>query len=52
MRTKVAVATVHGKAYFHIVKLLKENNVPFFSLISSEPIPVEVSSYNNAKREI
>jgi hypothetical protein len=42
MREKVAVVTVHGKTYFHIVKLLKENNVPFFSLIPNEPIPTEV----------
>jgi hypothetical protein len=33
---------VQGKAYFHIIKLLKENNVPFFSLIPNEPIPAEV----------
>jgi len=28
MSVKVAVATVQGKAYFYIVKLLKENNNP------------------------
>ncbi|XHH07882.1 MAG: hypothetical protein ACFCUE_09915 [Candidatus Bathyarchaeia archaeon] len=42
MRAKVAVATLQGKAYFHIVNLLRENNIPFFSLIPSDPIPVEV----------
>jgi hypothetical protein len=41
MKAKVAVATVQGKAYFHIVSLLKENNTPFFSLIPGEPIPAE-----------
>ncbi|MDR2707781.1 MAG: hypothetical protein LBB87_03425 [Nitrososphaerota archaeon] len=42
MRVKVAVATVQGKAYFHIVKLLKEHNTPFYSLKPNEPIPAEV----------
>jgi len=42
MSVKVAVATVQGKAYFHIVKLLKENNVPFFSLIPDDPVPAQV----------
>ncbi len=42
MRAKVAVATVQGKAYFHIVNLLKDNNIPFFSLKPGDPIPVEV----------
>jgi hypothetical protein len=42
MRAKVAVATVNGKAYFHIVNMLKDSNVPFFSLIPSEPISAEV----------
>lgn len=42
MKAKVAVVTVNGKAYFNIVSMLKENNVPFFSLIPKEPIPAEV----------
>jgi hypothetical protein len=42
MKAKVAVATVQGKAYFHVVNMLKENNVPFFSLIPGEPVPAEV----------
>jgi len=42
MRIKVAVATVQGRAYFHIVNLLKENNIPFFSLIPGNVIPTEV----------
>ncbi|MCL2642594.1 MAG: hypothetical protein FWD52_03660 [Candidatus Bathyarchaeota archaeon] len=41
MRVKVAVVTVQGKAYFHIVNLLKDNNIPFFSLIPGDSIPVE-----------
>ena len=42
MRVETAVVTVQGKAYFHIVNLLKTNDIPFFSLIPSEPIPTEV----------
>jgi len=42
MRIKVAVATVQGKAYFHIVNMLKENDIPFFSLIPGNVIPTEV----------
>ncbi len=41
MKAKVAVVTVNGKAYFHIVSMLKEHNIPFFSLIPSKPIPTE-----------
>jgi hypothetical protein len=42
MSVKIAVITVQGKAYFHIVNLLKENNMSFFSLIPNEAIPAEV----------
>jgi hypothetical protein len=42
MKAKVAVVTVNGKAYFHLVNMLKENNVPFFSLAPGEPVPAEV----------
>ncbi len=42
MKAKVAVVTVNGKAYFHLVSMLKENNVPFFTLITGEPVPAEV----------
>jgi len=42
MRVKVAVVTVQGRAYFHIVGLLKENGIPFFSLIPGYVIPAEV----------
>jgi hypothetical protein len=42
MSVKIAVTTVQGKAYFHIVNLLKENNMLFFSLMPHDPIPAEV----------
>lgn len=39
---KVAVATVDGKAYFLIVNELRENNVPFVSLVPGEIVPTKV----------
>ena len=42
MKEKVAVATVDGKAYFLIVKALKEQNIPFISIIPGEPILTRV----------
>jgi ABC-type sugar transport system ATPase subunit len=42
MKTKIAVATVSGKAYFLIVSELKRKNVPFLSLTPFEPVPIEV----------
>jgi len=42
MKAKIAVATVSGKAYYLIVSELKKKNVPFFSLIPNERIPIEV----------
>ena len=41
MSVKVAVVTVQGRAYFHITHLLKENGIPFFSLLPGDSIPVE-----------
>jgi hypothetical protein len=41
MKSKVAVATVRGKAYYLIVNELKERGIPFLSLIPGEPIPPE-----------
>lgn len=42
LREKVAVATVEGKAYFLIVNWLREQNIPFTSLVPGEPVPAEV----------
>ncbi len=39
MKDKVAVATVEGKAYFLLVNALREQNVPFVSVIPGESIP-------------
>ena len=42
MKEKVAVATVQGKAYFLIVNALREQNIPFVSLIPNESVPSRV----------
>jgi hypothetical protein len=39
---KVAVATVEGKAYFLIVNWLREQNIPFISLVPGDFVPAEV----------
>jgi hypothetical protein len=51
MKEKIAVATVSGKAYYLIVNELKRKNLPFLSLIPSEPIPVEVKVVITTREE-
>ncbi len=42
MKEKVAVATVQGKAYFLIVNKLKEQDIPFISLVPGESVPAKI----------
>ena len=42
LKEKVAVATVVGKAYFHIVNQLREQGIPFVSLFPGDSAPAEV----------
>ena len=42
MKEKVAVATVQGKPYFLIVNKLKEQDIPFISLIPGQPVPAKL----------
>ena len=51
MKEKIAVATVSGKAYYLIVNELKRRNMPFLSLIPTEPIPVEIKVVITTKEE-
>jgi len=51
MKAKVAVATVQGKAYFLIVKKLKEKNIPFISLVPGETVPTEVKVVITTEQE-
>ena len=41
MKKRIAVATVQGKAYFLIVKKLKEKEISFLSLIPGETVPTD-----------
>ena len=51
MKEKVAVATVKGKAYFLIVNDLREQHIPFVSLIPGEALPSEVKVVITTERE-
>jgi hypothetical protein len=42
MKEKVAVATVHGAAYFHIVNALREQNIPFTSIVPGEAVAPKI----------
>ena len=42
MIEKVAIATVQGKTYYLIVNKLKEQNVPFISLVPGESVPAKI----------
>lgn len=42
MKSRVAVATVQGKAYFLVVNELKRRNILFISLIPGDAIPIEI----------
>ncbi len=43
MKEKVAVATVQGKAYFLIVNQLKEQDIPFISLVPGQSVPAKIT---------
>ena len=51
MKTKVAVATVSGKAYFLIVNGLRERNMAFLSLIPGDSVPTEVKVVITTEKE-
>ena len=51
MKEKVAVATVDGKAYFLIVNELKEQNLPFISIVPGETAPAEVKVVITTEKE-
>jgi hypothetical protein len=51
MKEKVAVATVQGKAYFLIVNMLKEQHIPFISIIPGNPIFTRVKLVITTEKE-
>jgi len=42
MRSKIAIATVSGKAYYLLVKELNKRKIPFLSLIPGETVPTSI----------
>lgn len=42
MKAKIAVATVHGRAYYELVKELKRQGLPFLSLKPWDPVPLDI----------
>jgi hypothetical protein len=51
MREKVAVVTVQGKPYFLIVNQLREQNIPFISIVPGEPVPPKVKLVITTEQE-
>jgi hypothetical protein len=51
MIEKVAVATVQGKTYFLIVNKLKEQKIPFISLVPGESVPAKILMVITTERE-
>jgi hypothetical protein len=51
MNEKVAVATVQGKAYFLIVNMLREQNIPFTSLVPGEAVTPKVKLVITTQQE-
>ena len=42
MKTKIAVATVHGRAYYELVTELQKKRLPFLSLKPWDPVPLDI----------
>jgi len=51
MTEKVAVATVQGRAYFLIVNALREQNIPFISVVPGETAPSRVNLMITTEKE-
>jgi len=51
MKEKVAVATVQGKAYFLIVNKLREQNIPFISLVPGQSVPAKMTLVITTEQE-
>jgi hypothetical protein len=51
MKTKIAVATVSGRAYYELVNELKRKRLAFQSLKPCEPIPLYIKAVLTTKEE-
>lgn len=50
-KTKIALATVSGKAYYTLVKELKERKLLFLSLLPKEHVPLDIKVVITTNRE-
>jgi hypothetical protein len=51
MKTKIALATVSGKAYYKLVSELKQRDVSFLSLTFKDPIPLTIKVVITTEKE-
>jgi hypothetical protein len=51
MVEKVAVATVQGKTYYLLVNALKEQNIPFISLMPGDSVPSKIAVVMTSEQE-
>ena len=51
MKPEIALATISGKAYYLVVKELKEKDMLFLSLVPGESIPTEIKVVITTKEE-
>ncbi|MEM2936142.1 MAG: hypothetical protein QW231_03075 [Candidatus Bathyarchaeia archaeon] len=51
MREEIAVATVSGKAYYLLVRELKERHLPFLSLRPQDTIPLDIKVIITTEKE-
>jgi hypothetical protein len=51
MRTKIAVATVNGRAYYELVNELQGKRLPFLSLKPWNPVPLNIRVVLTTKEE-
>jgi len=50
-KVKIALATVSGKAYYKLVKELKQRKIPFLSLIPGDHVPLNIEGVITTKKE-
>lgn len=51
MKTKIAVATVNGKAYYELVNELQKKRLPFLSLKPWDPVPLDIKVVLTTEQE-
>jgi flagellar motor switch/type III secretory pathway protein FliN len=51
VKTKIAVATVNGRAYYELVNELQRKRLPFFSIKPWDPVPLDVKVVLTTKEE-